>query len=360
MFSLRSSCVSLFSDPKKFAIVLFLFSSANLYLISALADDHFVGNNLPTIIYHLTIRGNSRRMTDFSVSLQTYLVISIILLFIGYDHNNSGFEIINALEGRISATAIQLNSYRFDQLQMKSRKAFQLCQTFVTLSAICACFCGAVIPSFIIFPASDKPIWLLVLIQLIACLIIIFGLKFISPPIAHLYTTVYYFGLRIKQLEALLHFLSIMQVSKTGNQTIRKLFHSHNSLCNDIARHSQFWKVFYFLSLVFTLPANICFLHPLLFGNLPYFIIGGYIVGFIVGAVYLFIIGFRFAQISYRVHKLKVPYLKVMITNFNKVSFTKRIKFLTCLERMSSSNRKIGFTCLTIFTVTYSSLFKVK
>lgn len=65
-----------------------------------------------------------------------------------------------------------------------------------------------------------------------------------------------------------------------------------------------------------------------------------------------------FAKISHQLHATRKQILSLILQNGRKISI--QFKILDCLERMSMPTRKVGFTCLTVYTVTYLSMFKVR
>lgn len=78
-----------------------------------------------------------------------------------------------------------------------------------------------------------------------------------------------------------------------------------------------------------------------------------------MGLFYVFAIGLMFADIACSLQRTRKHLFKVLNCNFAKIQFKDWLKMMSCLERVSSHGKKVGLTCLSLFTVTYTSVLQV-
>lgn len=349
-----------FESSKNVIQLFFLALCSAVHFISSLCDDEFVFEYLPSIVYPLGLRGFSRKITEFAICLANAFCIAVILLF---SSPKTKRDITWQLDPLMNIEFVNsFSKLKLDTIQLKKLKARivsvkKLAKISVILGTASVTFSSTVIPVLFIFPNYPKPIWFQFFVIASISPVSLIAINLFINQIAAIYTAIYYFRLRIKKVD---NFLKLMKAfRKLNKQILSRFLTMHSSVCKDIVFSNQIWKIFYFCSLIFLLPSNLFFLHTMLFGNMPYFVFIGTTAAIIITAVYIFAISFWLADVSFSVHKLRIKTYYLLVNNNQNLSLRSWIKLITCFERMSVKNKKIGFTCLSIFTITYTSVFKV-
>lgn len=333
-------------------IIGFLVLNASLYCLSALSDDDFVGKYLPTILYHLTIRGFTRKILDFTAFMTIFLSLASYLLF----RNRPPLSIFNDLsKGEI--TGLRLNRKLFAKLCKMYGKVMKLNRKLIAVSIFGGLLTATIIPAFYIFPFSNNSFGYLVFVQVLFIPLTFLVLDLVLTPSAYLYMTVFYLRLLIQQQKVMLKYSLLMR--RAGNGAIKELLQSHGCLCKDIACHNKTWNRFYFFALFTMLPSSLFSFHSIFFGEVPHFILFGLFVAAFISTAYVFVVSTWLASVSCKFHQLKNSFFKLLVCKGGKMSIRLSINVLNCYESLASK-KKIGFTCLSLFTVTYSALFKVR
>lgn len=337
-----------FSKPKQFCFALILLSFAVFYLSAAISDDEFAGRYTPTLFYHLSIRGFSRKISDFASFCAFCFCLVIQLLYFKTSLDTNAFKLFKSLKNGIVPDGIKVRQAKV--LQKKLFVVIKLCLVLRNLAIF-------VLGSSILLSLKSRYSFLSLILSLLIIAIIRPLYALLLPPIAQIYVTSLYFSYRIQNFRLFLKFRTVLK--NLNPQQFKQILIRHNRICEEIANYNSFWKNFYFAALVSMTPINLFMLHGFLFEvNLQIFLFLALIVALLISGFYVFFVGFCFALISYKVHKTK-PQLNSLIYKTNYISFRTWLNLMNCVERMSCRDKKIGFTCLTLFTVTSASLFKV-
>lgn len=189
-------------------IISFLVLNASLYCFSALSDDEFVSKYLPTILYHLTIRGFTRKILDFTAFMTILLSLASYLLF----RNRSPLSIFNDLP---NSESLRLNRKLFEKLCKKYGKVIKLNRKQIAVSIFGGLLTATIIPAFYIFPVSNNSFEYLVFIQVVLIPLVFLVLDLILTPSAYLYMTVFYLRLLIQQQKVMLKYSFLSDVLAT-------------------------------------------------------------------------------------------------------------------------------------------------
>lgn len=330
---------------------------AILYLTSALSNDQFVSCRLPTIGHLIGLRGFVRRQLDISV---IFILSHPTWTAIFYDSKKqTGLPLFSAISGESSPGTAGLKYKDVVAIATLYQKLKRI-NFFGKVLGILASSLSIVAPGFLNGQAFERNGFYLFLTLAIAIIIAALFFSFILNPVFNIFTISKYFLIRIKKIRILCDFI-IFYRKGIG---IKKLIASHNSVCADIALYNRAWKEFYFLALIFSLPYSLLMLHPILFGNLHFTIYSGYVVVYGVTALYIFFTGFVMARVSHHLHDTRKRIHRVLLQTRRMPAgslnaFCTWLDVINCLERMSSPNRKVGFTCLTLFTIAYPQMVKV-
>lgn len=309
------------------------------FLFSVIESDYFVGHYLPASTLHFMLSGFTRKILDFSAFLANLFVFAILIF--------SQKELLSNSNQQLNKGLNPLQLRRLQRRNQLFKNVFRHVNTLlISGSIICV--------TLLIKLLSRKPLLFSIAIEFCFSSTAVFGLPPALALLHQIFAISFYFNLRIKRLKALLNLILLSR----KKISIKKLLIDHNHLCRDIARFSKLVKVFYFLALFTMIPISLLMLHSILFGGLPYFLMFPVFAAFLISNAFVFVISYLLAKVSYRVHFQKRAFLKIFIRTLN-MRFRDWVKFTTALEWMSYSNRKIGFNCLSIFTVTYSTLMKV-
>lgn len=315
--------------------------NAASYLFSSLNSDEVVSRSFPASTRHFLATGYTRKLTDFGIFLINAFIVAILL---------------PKQQNLVSSHPwSDLNARQFQTIQIRNDSNKNHVCKIIWFTAIGTVLSVTSYPLLILI--KSKSIGFILLVLFYKCTTAILATAEALPFVARIYLISFYFRIRIKKLKALLHF-NLITCNKSS---LKNILIAHNTLCKDIATFSKKWKVFYFLALFSMIPISLIMLHSLLFGDLPYSLIFPAIMAFLISSGFVFVISYLLAQVSYRIHCLKKTFFKIIFNvSIKKVLKAREwLKFMSTLERMSTPNRKIGFTCLTIFTVTYAALMKV-
>lgn len=337
-------------------VILFMSLNAAMYAVSAFNSDEFVSKFIPSAPFHIGIHGYTRKITDIACMLGILLALSNLINY-NYTPNKSGFKLFRALKGKTSSSTIGLNPRLFQKLQNRAKDVVKLCQLaeFITNCV----FTIALTLTFAFVLNKTKQSWSFLLLTFgFALTISSLCWHFLLPPLVHLYVTSHYLLLRIQNLKKTLEFFLFIE-TEIKQKLVSTLLAKHDLVCKDIAKYGKFWKVFYFFVLLFMVPYNLLLLHALLFGDISGIFIPCYLAVFLTSAVYIFIIGMYFAKLSHQVHATRKNVYKILQKCIRNQRLSQWSKLMSCVERLSNPKRPVGFTCLTIFTVTYASFFKV-
>lgn len=281
---------------KIYATLLFLCLLLAVYLISAISDDDFVSLYVPSIFYHVTIRGHTRRNSDICACIIVLFTFAKIIIYV-FSKTQTGFDLFRALKNEIDAREIRLDVEELRLLQKK----YGLIKKSVMISEIAlqvCCFAAMIGPILLFFPASNQSFGFLFLVDAIAMPAFLIVFHNLFQPITHLLITSYYFTLRIRK--QIFYQKTFIQFGKIKSKAVNKLVTNHHEICRDIARYSQFWKVFYFLALISMIPLSGLVLQYLLFGTMAKIFIAGYFAVYAFTVIYVFVIGMSLARISHQ------------------------------------------------------------
>lgn len=343
----------------------FLAIMAILYFTSALLDDEIVKSYIPTVPYRCMIRGYSRKIAEIGVSLLVVFSMSI-LIFYRFNNNTRGLKIFKSIKSLMPFADCCLNCSQFEKLRRITSRVLKFSSQLEMVVQVSVLF-NILMPTLVLPQESLWQYLLLSIGQLMSCPMALLHNYYIMTPLTHLYIINTYFKIRIRKLilmtKIIIDFRKQLIVRSNLRisfaKLLKRLLESHNSVCYDIAVYSDFWKVFYFLALLFMIPNNLFFLHVTLFGNQPLLLKGGFFVIFLMGFGYIFIVGLMFANASYHIERTRIHLGKLLLLHQQLMSFRQWIQLMNCIDRVSTKTRPVGFTCLTIFTVTNASVFKV-
>lgn len=337
-------------------LIKYLSFNAILYLLSAASDDRFVDRYIPTILISIGVRGPTRRLSDLTVA---FILLFVIATLINYNlrANKDGFQLFKALKKIQPPQSVSLTRRQLKQLRKQTEFAVSLCRWSEPLIILSVLVATLILPVMVIFPASTKATWYLVVVELLFWPMATVIVHYFLPPVVHLFITTNYFLMRINKLNTLFVLADLLDSVKPT--TFDRVVLTHNAICKDIVRYSQFWKIYYFFALIFMIPSNLFVLHTLVYEHLPPFLNMAYFAAFVMTALYIFLIGTCFARIAYGIVKTRKQLNQLISKQMFKSSFRNWIKLMNCVERVSNDRYQIGFTCLTIFTVTYETLFHV-
>lgn len=337
---------------RKIIAIIFMLSMGSIYCVSTLLKDDQV-QNWPLISYYAHLRGMVRRMTDAIMCLFCYFQVLVLYFYNFYvEKHSSILGFFRMLKGELLGKS-GMDSMELKKLQKHCRKILELSKIVSYAGCFTVTFAGACSLTILPQPNTSASFLCLVFVLFAACIYEMWTT--IVYPLAHLYLTFQFFKIRINKLEA------IIQIS--GKSLLRKIFRTilpcHDHICKTIVEFSNFWKIYYFLALVTLIPATLFCLHNALFGDVIWFQTAAFVAAFFGGAGYIFILGLMFSQLSYEIHNTRKCLYYFIFNNNRKIPLRVWLKGINTLERMSSKSRKIGFTCLTIFTVNYRTFLKV-
>lgn len=141
----------------------YLSMNAVLYLISGFSNDFFV-DSLPTMFYHLTLRGYTRKTTDLACLLTALIwPISVIIFF--DRKNQKELPLSKAFKGT-SSTEIRLNDKQLEKLRIFSIRVHQIFNKVIKpLFLLVILLSTTLVPAILVIPESKKPLWFWFLIQ---------------------------------------------------------------------------------------------------------------------------------------------------------------------------------------------------
>lgn len=341
---------------KDLVIIIGSLFSGLLYMISGFCSDHTV-RYLPVITHYCGLTKTVRFLTDFLIAL-AHLFCSVTYHSYYFSKNHKAFLLFKVLKGKIRPHKIGISFSDLKHLQTKCTKAMRFCVIIKWITQISMLVSTALAAVFL----GPKPTSLYGLVAWVTFNTpTMVNLRLMIYLTGHLYITSHYFIKRINNLKATIMLTQhIIKSTKIPVLRVKKILCRHNEICNDIAAYNKFWRKLYFLTVAFLTPYNMLLLFCILFGNIHWMLLSAYVTTFINSWFYIFVVGVLFAKICCYVqqtHNLILKLTKLSSLNGNLVLW---LNALSCCERMASPIRKIGFTCATIFTVTYATFFRVR
>lgn len=122
---------------------------------------------------------------------------------------------------------------------------------------------------------------------------------------------------------------------------------------------SAHYYSFPLFALIFMVPFNLFALHCSLFSEVPNHLIFDFVSCFIISAVYVFVIGVLFADISFQIIKSFTKLNRFIFNCKYKITFSLWIKALNCLDRIGNWYRKVAFTCGDFYYVSYATVISL-
>lgn len=362
----------------------FLAFTIILYFSSSFSTDDYVQSYLPTICHRILIRGYDRRLTEFSISL--IMSFALIIRVIYHSTKPESFDLFRFLQQNTANNEELWNRLKLshDQLEKLKKKA----RIFVKLFkwSLFAIEIGANLTTlmslFVVWNDPKESKSLVILSLVIISVAQFANWQIILAPLCHMAVISAYLSIRIQNLQAFLEMVEFWIPNSTEagtqnqdldgpqknrivpkNRTGRIILYvaaRHDAICRQIDFYHVRWTHFYFFALLFMIPFNLFMLHTLLFSSdILWFHVGGYSGGVFSSALYIFYIGKSFAKHCFRLYRTRPAIYRMVRVNSNRIPLNNWIKAMSTLERLAAKERKIGFTCLKIFTVTYGTFFKV-
>lgn len=315
-------------------------------------------HHFPTSIYHAGITDPARYFSDIIVALLFLFAIKIRITYCyNVNKEQQALALFRALKEQMSAKSICLTEEELIRIKAKFEKTIRLCVIVKLVTQFTMIFSSA-ISVFMFGSTQTVPFLLLTWVIFVASTGILW--ETVIYPLGHLYIVSYYFETRINKLAFLANYmLSARRSQRFPFHLLNIYLRRHNRICADILKYATFWRSIYFFTLILVVPSNLFLVHCIFFGGLKWTHISAYISTAILTAVYIFAIGKFFASINYRIEQTKQPLLKLARIAVEHQRFRLWVKTMACLERMISPYMQVGFTCLTIFTVTYKTFFIV-
>lgn len=351
---------------KNVFIMSILCASVIMFSISAFCDENVV-RNLPTIAFHAGVKNSARNLTDMIAALSISLAAAIIYFYnfseqcnesMINSNKNLQFQFFRILKGQLSPRSGFLDRSDYLEIVSKAKRLLNLCY-LTKWEIILATTLGSAI-SLTALPNYERGPLFRILVFLVISIPTFLTCNVILYPMAHIYATALSFSIRSSKLKNLAVYVSNSGLSGHNLEfLINHVIQSHNILCKHIAGCNKFWKIYYFFVLICEIPASLFCLHCILFGDLFWFQQPVYVGGFFATLGYVFFVGKILAKLSADVHSIRKAVYRMLLFNKQQIPFKLWVKAMSCLERMSCPNRKIGFSCLTIFTMTYASFAKV-
>ena len=133
----------------------------------------------------------------------------------------------------------------------------------------------------------------------------------------------------------------------------------HNMYCRELYLINKFWSKIYFMFIITIIPVNLLLLHQFLFECLEYEVKIFFGLLIVLISIGVFGVQYLWSYMSYKIHKSCVV-LSQYQWRINGYPFRMRFKLnlMNYFERLSS-DRKIGITMGSIYTLTFTIFFQV-
>lgn len=340
---------------QKINVVIMVLVTLNVavFVTSAFNNDETV-KNWPAIVYHVGVTKTARKYTDMICALSFFLIVPTMYLYNFVDIDNKSLIFFRILKGQFSPKTWSLDASEFRHLVSKTRKFFNFLNLIIFESTLAFAFAAAV--SLTALPHYDQSAIFRLGVFFFFMAPCYVACKIYYYPLGHIYATAISFSIRTRKIAMLATVAASMK--NVSCHVIHHVLRKHDKVCQQIAVCAIFWKTYYFVVLICAIPANLFSLHCFFFGNVFWYQKVAYFGSFLSHGFYIFLVGTNLARVSYDVHSTRKAIYSMTRSHLCRMNTRLWLKAMACLERMAS-NRKIGFTCLTIFTVTYATFAKV-